>query len=99
MNLYRQIGDQIGTADARELADQILAWHDAMVRHLRVAGRRRTDRCDDGCPHDEAAALWTAASHVFGGRAQELAFLRRYGEGAAAGARKGAARSGAELRA
>src|SRR5690349_24832870 len=80
MTNYLHLGDQLGTADARDLAQQLVAWHDAMVRHVRVAGSRRGPRCLDECPHDEAATLWLAAQETFGRRAHELAFLRSHGE-------------------
>lgn len=79
MNVYRRLGDQIGTIEARELAQQLVDWHDAMVKHARVVGPRRTTRCDEECPHDEAATLWMAARAAFGHRARELAFLRAHG--------------------
>ena len=77
--MYLHLGDQIGTIEARDLAQQLGAWHDAMVRHLRVAGPRRNARCGEECPHDHAAALWSAARDIFGDRAHELAFLRAHG--------------------
>lgn len=80
MNLYVHLGDQIGTLGARELGQQLAAWHDAMVRHVRVAGRRRASTCDEDCPHEEATALWAAAQETFGGRAHELGFLRTHGQ-------------------
>ena len=79
MNVYRRFGDQIGTSEARELAQQLVTWHDAMVKHLRVVGPSRTTRCGEDCPHDEAAALWPAVQEVFGERAAELEFLRTHG--------------------
>jgi hypothetical protein len=77
--LYRQLGDLVGTPEARELAVQLTAWHDAMVRHVRITNSRGAGTCGDGCPHDEAATLWTAALTMFGERATTLAFLRRHG--------------------
>jgi hypothetical protein len=79
MNVYVRLGNHRGSAEARELARQLVAWHDAMVRHLRVAGRRRSANCGEECPHDEAAALWADARDIFGSRAQELEFLRTHG--------------------
>ncbi len=79
MYFYRQLGDLIGTTAARDLSAQLAVWHDAMVRHVRVAGSRKTERCGDGCPHDEAATLWSAARTIFGERATTLAFLRKHG--------------------
>jgi hypothetical protein len=80
MNVYRILGDYVGTSEARVLAEQLIAWHDAMVKHLRVAGPRRGDACADDCPHEEAALLWSAAQTTFGARAGDLAFLRSHGQ-------------------
>jgi hypothetical protein len=78
--MYRRLGDQVATTEARELAEQLVAWHDAMVKHVRVLGARHDAQCGEGCPHEEAAALWTAAQTTFGPRARELAFLRSHGQ-------------------
>ena len=78
--MYLHLGDWMGTAEARDLAQQLVSWHDAMVRHARVAGPRRGPKCLEECPHDEAASLWLAAQATFGERAHELAFLRSHGE-------------------
>jgi hypothetical protein len=83
VNIYRNLGDRVGTLEARELAEQLVAWHDAMVKHLRVAGRRRGEVCEDGCPHDDAVILWSSALAVFGDEANQLAFLRQHGPGIA----------------
>lgn len=80
MTMYLHLGDQMGSAEARDLAQQLVAWHDAMVRHVRVAGSRRGPRCQDECPHEEATLLWLAAREVFGERAHELSFLRSHGD-------------------
>ena len=45
MNIYRRLGDQVATSEARELAEQLVAWHDAMVKHLRVLDSRQDARC------------------------------------------------------
>jgi hypothetical protein len=76
--MYRTLGDRIGTAEAQDLAAQLVAWHDAMVKHVRVAGRLRSANCEDGCPHDEAVNLWAAALSVFEDDANQLAFLRTH---------------------
>ena len=76
MNVYRVIGDRVGTHAARELAQQLVAWHDAMVKHLRVGGR---GECPEGCAHEEARALWAAAVEIFGEEASGLSFLRVHG--------------------
>ena len=80
MNIYRRLGDQIATSEARELAEQLVTWHDAMVKHLRVLGSRQDARCGDDCPHEDAASLWAAAQGTFGVKARELLFLRSHGQ-------------------
>jgi hypothetical protein len=86
VNIYRSLGDRIGTIEARELAQQLVSWHDAMVKHLRIVAAKR-QRCDDGCPHAEAATLWSAAQCVFGDDADGLSFLRDHGERSASAPR------------
>ena len=78
MNMYRILGDRIGTLEARALAQDLIRWHDAMVKHLRVA-KQRDRGCWDGCPHDEARALWSSALDTFGEHASELQFLCMHG--------------------
>ena len=78
MNMYRALGDRIGTSDARDLAQQLVRWHDAMVTHLRVMTQHGR-RCTDGCPHEEARGLWSAALDIFGSDASSLTFLQRHG--------------------
>jgi hypothetical protein len=79
MNIYRVLGDRIGTGEARELAERLVAWHDAMVKHLRRVGPLATAQCADDCPHVAAGALWAAAEDVLGASARQLAFLRSHG--------------------
>ena len=81
MNSYRMLGEQTGTAEARDLAVQLQTWHDAMVMHLRAADRRGAP-CADECPHEAARVLWPMALDVFGPLADTLAFLRAHGGGA-----------------
>ena len=88
MNIYRHLGDQVGTGEARDLAAQLVAWHDAMVRHLRVLGARGDAQCAEDCPHEDAASLWTAAMGTFGARARELVFLRSHSQQARASAQR-----------
>jgi hypothetical protein len=78
MNMYRVLGDRIGTLEARALAQQLVEWHDAMVKHLREIAQR-SSKCSEGCPHEEARRLWSAAMQVFGTCANDLRFLRTYG--------------------
>jgi hypothetical protein len=80
MNLYVHLGDQIGTAEARDLAQRLVVWHDAMVKHARAVGGTPASACDEDCPHGEAAVLWAAAQTTFGARAQQLGFLRTHGQ-------------------
>jgi hypothetical protein len=79
MNIYRRLGDEVATNEAREFVEQLVAWHDAMVKHLRVLGSRQDARCSEDCPHEDAASLWVAAQEMFGGKARELVFLRSHG--------------------
>jgi hypothetical protein len=77
MNLYLMLGSGFGTNEATSLSARLSAWHDTMVAHeRRLRAGATSDRCDDECPHAEAAALWSEAVAVFGPRAHELAFLR-----------------------
>ena len=80
MNMYRAIADRIGTLRARDLADQLVEWHDAMVKHVRLINVRGGS-CIDGCPHEEARLLWATALEVFGDHAAALVFLRTHGAG------------------
>ena len=80
MNMYRRLGDQVATTEARELAEQLVAWHDAMVKHLRVLSSRGDAQCAEDCPHDDAASLWSVAQHTFGANARQLEFLRSHGQ-------------------
>ena len=74
MNIYRMIGNTLGTPDAIELADRLSAWHDAMVTHERLLRLRRS--CGEDCPHVDAPVLWRQATELFGDRARDLVFLR-----------------------
>ena len=80
MNIYRRLGDRVATNEARELAEQLVVWHDAMVKHLRVLGVRQGAPCAEDCPHESAASLWAAAQRAFGEAVRELAFLRSHGQ-------------------
>lgn len=80
MNIYRVLCDRVGTGEARELARQLVVWHDAMVKHLRRGGSLATARCADDCPHVEAGMLWTAARDILGASARQLEFLRSHGQ-------------------
>lgn len=75
MNVYRMIGHKVGTPEARELAERLSLWHDAMVAHERATVRAGTS-CDEECPHAEAVSLWQEASTTLAARAEELNFLQ-----------------------
>jgi hypothetical protein len=100
MNVYRMIGNTVGTAEALDLAERLSAWHDAMVAHERGSARNGQG-CDDECPHANAGALWEEAVHTLGEKADELRFLRTHGvsQGRAARSAARASRAGLEARA
>lgn len=79
MNVYRTLGDSIATIEARDLAEQLVQWHDAMVNHLRAVNIRGV-RCEEGCPHEQARGFWVQALAMFGTDAAKLGFLRTYGD-------------------
>lgn len=77
MNPYTRLGSAAGTTEAASLSARLSGWHDAMVAHeRRIRAARTDDVCDDECPHAEARVLWSEAIATFGGRADELTFLR-----------------------
>jgi len=80
MTIYTVLGARAATSEARDLAQRLVAWHDAMVKHLRRVGSRATAQCADDCPHAEAGALWTAAQDILGASAGQLEFLRSHGQ-------------------
>lgn len=90
MNVYRMIGNNVGTPEALDLAGRLSSWHDAMVSHERTGSGTA---CDDECPHADAGPLWQEAVRTFGSKADELRFLRSRG-----GVRAGAPRVRAEAR-
>ena len=77
--MYRSLGDLVATSEARDLAEQLVRWHDAMVMHLRSV-KRRGVTCNGGYAHDQAHLLWIQALAVFGEAAARLTFLRTHGE-------------------
>jgi len=81
MSLYRSIANAFGTPEARDLANRLAAWHDAMVMHRRRAGDVPGASCDADCPHEEAESLWREALASFGERAYDFAFRRTVGMG------------------
>lgn len=80
MNVYRMIGNNVGTAEALDLAERLSSWHDSMVAHERGSARSGQG-CDDECPHADASTLWEEALHTLGEKADELRFLRTHGVG------------------
>ena len=82
MSVYRTLGTAVGTREALDLAQRLIAWHDAMVRHRRRTGDA-SEPCEGDCPHTQAASLWREAVDVYGERAAELAFLCSVGRAAA----------------
>jgi len=93
MSPYAIVDLANGTADTASLRARLTAWHDAMVKHERgLRNDPAAARCDDECPHVEAATLWREAASTLGSRANELTFLRSRALGAG-GARTRPARS------
>lgn len=68
----------VGTREALELAPRLAVWHDAMVVHRRRHGSQPGPTCTVDCPHEQAELLWLEALEVYGERAREFAFLRRF---------------------
>jgi hypothetical protein len=79
VDVYRLLARRVGTDLADELANELREWHDAMVRHERLAGAG-CDR-DDECPHVEAVELWARARKVFGREATSLRYLQQSARG------------------
>ena len=80
-DVYQQMASRIGTAEAVDLAAELAAWHDAMVKHRRTLTNTGADPDhhepdDDECPHTVAPGLWTRAKAVFGDEAETLVFLK-----------------------
>jgi hypothetical protein len=81
LDVYRLLARRVGTANADELADELKAWHDAMVRHERALSTSDRGCADlEECPHLTAAELWTRAKEIFGEEADTLTFLRTRAE-------------------
>lgn len=81
LDVYRQVAHRVGTAEALALAQELRAWHDAMVSHQRTLTRLgyAPDKCADWdeCAHGLARELWKRAVEVFGSHVDDLVFLRR----------------------
>ena len=79
MYIYRALGDRIGTGEARELAQQLVSWHDAMVKHLRALALCR--RCNVGTVVLTRKPACCGRPHrTFGVSASQLEFLRSHGQ-------------------
>lgn len=80
LDVYRQVAYRVGTNDAMALAQELSAWHDAMVSHHRTLARLGFSQhaCAewDECAHGLARDLWKQATTVLGAHADTLTFLR-----------------------
>jgi hypothetical protein len=87
VDVYRQVANRVGSADALLLAQELRAWHDSMVSHQRTLTRLgfspQSCRDWDECAHGLARDLWGKALEVFGQDADALTFLRESAAGAA----------------
>lgn len=79
VDVYRLLAKRVGTNLADDLANELRMWHDAMVRHERLAGGS-CDK-DDECPHVEAVELWARARRMFGAEATSLRYLQQSARG------------------
>ena len=73
-----------GDDPAPDLVDELCAWHDRMVAHLRrhgAGGGPCSCHDADDCPRADAPDLWGRASRTFGAAAASLTFLRRHAVG------------------
>jgi hypothetical protein len=80
LDAYHQIANKVGSPEAHDLASELAAWHDAMVKHRRqlvnTGGDPDRHPPVEDCPHALAPALWRRATQVFGPDAESLVFLR-----------------------
>lgn len=82
MSMYRLIETADGLRAPSELAERLVAWHDAMVAHERMRrAAPSASPCGDECPHVEARELWAEAKATLGTGALDLTFLRSRAEG------------------
>jgi len=82
MHFYKTLACQVGTHEARELADRLAGWHDAMVNHeRRLLTEAPSAGCTSPCPHEEAPGLWEEARLMFGRSAGSLGFLQSRARG------------------
>lgn len=72
----------VSAADAADLIDDLCAWHDRMVAHVRRHGAATGCSCEDAdeCPRRQAVSLWAQASRELGDAAKSLTFLRQHAE-------------------
>ena len=73
-----------GDGAAADLVEELCAWHDRMVAHLRRHGASAPCHCGDPdvCPREAARDLWTRARGAFGPATAPLTFLRQHAEDA-----------------
>jgi hypothetical protein len=80
VDVYRQVANRVGGNQALLLAQELRAWHDAMVSHQRTLTRLgfspHACREWDDCAHGLARELWRRAVTTFGDDADALSFLR-----------------------
>jgi hypothetical protein len=80
LDVYRQVACRVGTNEALALAQELRAWHDAMVSHQRTLARLGASAAvcadQDECAHGLARELWRQAVSVLGSDAHGLTFLR-----------------------
>jgi hypothetical protein len=72
----------VASADgaATDLIEELCAWHDRTVAHLRRHGASSPCGCGepDECPREHARDLWARARRAFGSAAAPLTFLRQH---------------------
>jgi hypothetical protein len=80
LDVYRRVAHRVGSNESLALAQELSAWHDAMVSHQRTLTRLglSADACGqlDECAHGLARELWRQAREVLGEHANDLTFLR-----------------------
>ena len=72
----------VSAADAADLIDDLCAWHDRMVAHVRRHGAANGCSClePDECPRQQAVGLWAQARVELGEASASLTFLRQHAE-------------------
>jgi hypothetical protein len=81
LDVYRRVAHRVGGNESLALAQELSAWHDAMVSHQRTLARLGlpADACTqlDECAHGLARELWRQAREILGEHANDLTFLRQ----------------------